>query len=565
MKLTAVITAEFYVRAEARQGGSRASLTLALTELLALRDLGVDRVLFIHDRRGRSGALAREVCAERRDELAEAGVELETLEVDAYETAQRWRFGIQDAFEQDCDGVFLFPGDIVGDSSPGNREGWRRMVQRFRAAAESGAAVLVLGDYDTSDSFKTDFDSLLVLPVVERIWGAETAEQAIRLRHSKLRTEVFIISREFYQSVDREGLVALGPDPTLQLILYGLRKGHSVLSQHFGRFSDNDGTRKPLGQLSQLLRILSAQCADRIWHVIVQSRALPPSSVLRVYRQLADDLERAFAATLGGARSNADRLERDIRFCECNKTSVQTTWSPFVGFSYLFDAPGEQHYKSLAPESRLLDCRLDASVPLFVHLDQAWAGLRQSLGDRFLLAALPSTSWHTTVWDGVNQDNCGSLSADAQVAFQDVLGRLPGSLSDLPYGELMAHEFGVELPAEGIRFCFDRLDIWGSEALVAALRPADERSESALQKIGDRRRALDDACRSAFGKPRNFDFAPHVSLGYFPNGRMADLAREEVHAAGVTLRAELGDAEISYPSIKLYAFNDMATFTTLPS
>jgi SAM-dependent methyltransferase len=65
-------------------------------------------------------------------------------------------------------------------------------------------------------------------------------------------------------------------------------------------------------------------------------------------------------------------------------------------------------------------------------------------------------------------------------------------------------------------------------------------------------------------KPCNFDYVPHITLGYFPNGRLADLARKEAHAANATLLAELGDAEINYPSIRLYAFTDMATFATLP-
>src|SRR5437868_12799689 len=105
-----------------------------------------------------------------------------------------WRFGIRGALSRGADGVFLFPGDLVANRTEENRLGWRQMLRRFLDELALHREVLVLGDYQSDDIFKTGFDASLTFPLIEAVWGTAMRSWLSHLGLSKLRTEVFVVS-----------------------------------------------------------------------------------------------------------------------------------------------------------------------------------------------------------------------------------------------------------------------------------------------------------------------------------------------------------------------------------
>jgi len=200
------------------------------------------------------------------------------VEADAFDTGFRWREGLRAAFQDiTVEAVLLFPGDLQSDSSEANREGWRQLV----ACAE--AHVLAIGDYQCRDRFKSEFDRLWGLPVMQRLFPEEFERLATR-GLAKLRSEFFVLGREVLDRFDASDTWAWGPDPTPQVLLSTL--GHPDLRVEIiplGQVEDDPTTREPLGQLRQVVRYVAELVCDRIRYERVKRPA--PEQELAVYDQ----------------------------------------------------------------------------------------------------------------------------------------------------------------------------------------------------------------------------------------------------------------------------------------
>src|SRR5437879_5418378 len=102
--VTASLTTPFFAR-------DASTLIYALEGLLTLM---VKRVLILADRKGSGMRQARRAYEEMKPKFIEKGIVLDLLEVDAFDTAVRWRPGIQEALK-DADAAFLVPGDQKED------------------------------------------------------------------------------------------------------------------------------------------------------------------------------------------------------------------------------------------------------------------------------------------------------------------------------------------------------------------------------------------------------------------------------------------------------------------
>lgn len=225
-------------------------------------------------------------------------------------------------------------------------------------------------------------------------------------------------------------------------------------------------------------------------------------------------------------------------------TSLEPRWAPFPGFSLLFDNP-------------------DASgLDLYRRLAAALAELdRDQSLRRLLLCPLPPASYHTTVWDGINTENLAEVTAALQPEWTAFLQGLPETLPSPPPSICPVTEAPLMTqPAAPIRFRFDRLCLWGDAVLVARLAPADGTSAARLNELCAARADLSSTARQTLGISAGPDYEPHVSLGYFANRTLGQQAQASLTDWSAHFEAHLSGSMITYTSIGLYAFTDMANF-----
>jgi hypothetical protein len=127
----------------------------------------------------------------------------------------------------------------------------------------------------------------------------------------------------------------------------------------------------------------------------------------------------------------------------------------------------------------------------------------------------------------------------------------------------------VNAPCGAIAFRFEKLTIWGDQALVARLSPADESSSELLRKLSDARNNLGNEAKRELGIGTTSSYSPHVSLGYFANREHGRLARSHLLEWTDTVRESVKNSSIAVSSLSVYAFTDMASFykraTTSPT
>ena len=219
--------------------------------------------------------------------------------------------------------------------------------------------------------------------------------------------------------------------------------------------------------------------------------------------------------------------------------SLEPRWAPFTGFSLLFDNP--DLYRRLAATLGEMD------------RDQS---LR-----RLLLCPLPPTSYHTTVWDGINTENLAEVTAALQPEWSAFLQGLPGTLHSSPASMRTVTEAALmQQPTAPIRFRFDRLGLWGNAVLVARLVPADLASARLLDDLCASRADLCKAAHRTLGISPSHDYEPHVSLGYFANRTLGQQAQASLAEWSAHFKSRLDTALIAYASIGLHGFTDMANF-----
>ena len=237
-------------------------------------------------------------------------------------------------------------------------------------------------------------------------------------------------------------------------------------------------------------------------------------------------------------------------------------WAAFKGFSLLFDSPG-QSTSSLAEGLLKLDCQVQAA-PEQDFYRRLVAGLDKigldSMINNYLFCPLEPYSYHTTVWDGLNDGNAARVLEEQIRPLRHYLDQFPDSFADDTLFTEGIAQSPLTTKSWDIQFGCDHIAKWGNVGLVAVLKTADPASAARFEQLKQARNDLYDIFESRFGLAMRWDFTPHVSLGYFANQEQAELASPEVGRWQDIIQQELNGTTITYPTVSLYGFTDMITF-----
>lgn len=238
-------------------------------------------------------------------------------------------------------------------------------------------------------------------------------------------------------------------------------------------------------------------------------------------------------------------------------------WAPFKGFSLLFDTPGRST-SPLAGEAHLLklDCQIE-SAPEQDFYRRLAAGLDKIgldvLINNYLFCPLERYSYHTTVWDGLNDGNAVSVSAEYRQPLHRYLEQFPHSFADASiFTEAIAHSPLVTEQWK-IEFALDHVAKWGNVGLVAVLKPAEE-SAARYEALKTARERLYEQFEQRFELHMHWPYVPHVSLGYFANQEQAEEASPHMEHWNDIIRGAVNERTITYNTISLYGYTDMITF-----
>jgi hypothetical protein len=269
------------------QARSSEPLRTAIAELLRLE---IGTIYVVRDRKdAHASALVREALAAMEVAATSAGVQLHDMVVDAFETAERWRFGICEALKDpNILAVFNFPGDMQSGPTEVQRAAWRTMRQ------SADHLLLGCGDFDTDERFKKGFDESVARPVL-RIIEPERYGELADLGLKRLRTEFFFCGRGVFEQMDGDPGRTWGPDPTPQLLLAALDgrgDGLAIESVDLGAFRDDPNTRATLGQLHQIVRFAAHTALARI--VREKAAARDARATAAAYDRLRHQLDAVF-------------------------------------------------------------------------------------------------------------------------------------------------------------------------------------------------------------------------------------------------------------------------------
>jgi len=537
----------------------KAPIQLALDEALKLEPY---RVIVVHDRKGRSGPCAAAAVESRGVVYKEAGVPLEVMLVDQDETTLRWRAGVvENAFNDPAvDMVFVFATDFDKVPTDAAREGWRKMT----AAAATNA--LVMGDYQPKPgSFKDEFHNLVAQPAVEAIFP-EHAAALVDTGLRQFRTEFFILGRAVLDTLRRDA-IWWHMDPTTDVALACLRHDELTLKVvDLGSFEDRADTRDPLGELFQVSRYVFQLIINRIR--LERSAGLSRPGQVRVYEQLLPAIDMAVEVGRYAIRRNLDRLKENPKVAAFRPGGPwHELWvaGRFCGFSELLDNPGNS-LVTTEGGIPLLSCDTSPGaqddLALYRKLAAALKGMEPQLRP-FAFCPLRASSFHVTLWDGINQSNAACLTMANRAEYETFARALPASVAG-PAAPILPPSV-VSLDRRWtIKFRFKKLHIWADAAvLVALLEPADEESKAAMELLEQHRQDL-DARYELLGKRKNYPWAPHISCGYFRTSEDARAAQSRLAVWTDLVTAELGDQTITFSSASLYSFTDMEHFYRHP-
>jgi hypothetical protein len=251
---------------------------------------------------------------------------------------------------------------------------------------------------------------------------------------------------------------------------------------------------------------------------------------------------------------------------------LQVTWRPYHGFSLLFDNPGPVA-QTLATQTvktgntwQVMACNIRIpGLELYSALDDSL----NMIGSRVLkydchLYRLPTESYHVTVWDGVNNGNVARISSAHRPPFQSFLDALPDEICEFPSQPFYPTVGTSTLVTRKrrITFEFDRLTTFGGAAVLAARLKPVKASRTAFTNLKRSRTSLNNKFARRYGhKTAHSGYTPHVTLGYFSHKAAAAVVTSAQKNAWTSLFAMLARGKtITFESISLYGFTDMATF-----
>ena len=237
-------------------------------------------------------------------------------------------------------------------------------------------------------------------------------------------------------------------------------------------------------------------------------------------------------------------------------------WSEFRGFSLLFDNPSDS--LSLRGDGAAqVDCNVerDAELGLYKALADGLAQLGSSeLLNNYLFCPLPVPSYHVTVWDGINDANVAYVVPERRQRCGELLQKLPHSLPELAAFQEIAESPLLTTKDWGIRLKVKQIENWIGVSICAKLVPADDHSAESFNHLAACRNQLSEVFEQAFGVRPSSQFVPHITLGYFANQSIAykiDHLLGRWNALHHEIAAEL---TLTFNTISLYGFTDMATF-----
>jgi len=254
------------------------------TSLSILDRVGLRDVIVVHDTQAPNRSLVADAIRRHRNRFRRFDV----VEVTEFETGKRWLAGIRRAFHRGADVVFLCPGDFTSKLSES------RSLEKFITGCrdmlgQASRNRLVMGDYEVTEHFKEDFDTLITRPAVDCLYPQLT-HRLNALGLTKMRTEFFALGRVYFDEF-MTAPFQWSADPTVQLLLAGLLDPGSleIVSVDLGDwFRDDSHMRSPLGQLYQAVRMVFSLAVDRLR--LEQQRGLPPTEQIEVCRQINTQL-----------------------------------------------------------------------------------------------------------------------------------------------------------------------------------------------------------------------------------------------------------------------------------
>ncbi|MEM7222410.1 MAG: hypothetical protein AAF495_05490 [Pseudomonadota bacterium] len=240
----------------------------------------------------------------------------------------------------------------------------------------------------------------------------------------------------------------------------------------------------------------------------------------------------------------------------------EPNWQPFPGFSFLFDNPtGALSIKNGYGKIDV-DVASSPALELYAAISRAVENIEPAtLAQRFQFFALPSSTYHVTVWDGVNKGNLDSLHKEAREEFESCYSEGTKSLlpSWPPFGQSLDYRKWFEGIGD-IRFEYSSLLSRDNTVLVVELKPADTFSVGVLDSIRVRRAEL-DAYFAKLGKPENYEYRAHVAVGYFANEESGKAGTLQYMDRWIKeFHEQVRGTKIEFTTIDLYAFTDMVTY-----
>lgn len=241
---------------------------------------------------------------------------------------------------------------------------------------------------------------------------------------------------------------------------------------------------------------------------------------------------------------------------------IRAHWARFPGFSFLFDTPNGHHLAG--NHLQVLGIR-DFSHPDF-SLYQQMKQVADSLENEFqqhLFCAMPPSTYHVTVFDGINAANENQVGRQQSV-IQSWLEELPQSTTDLP--DTLQPLLTSELATKNwdISFRFKKFRFVNHKVIVCDLEPADDHSAENLERLRAAREALYQQLEELTAVNALTPYEPHVTLGYFASTMGGRSAESLVPEWEKRMRTDLGSATLRLSRARFYSFTDMVRFYPLP-
>ena len=121
------------------------------------------------------------------------------------------------------------------------------------------------------------------------------------------------------------------------------------------------------------------------------------------------------------------------------KLNARGEFTPFYGFSLLFDNPGENNLASREDLPGLeIDCNMrDPALKLYAGLHSCLGAIGlQALNDGHSFTALNPASYHVTVWDGLNDGNRTKIDEARRAELGEWLDGFPEGLTGSSFTDL---------------------------------------------------------------------------------------------------------------------------------